>query len=112
MFWHLARITPVSLGFALVLLVARLLGFGGEWRGHERAAHLLWIGWVVWFGVIESGITINYLLLPVTLMVASIAIDVMAIADQLSLRRVQLFAVTTLVVAAIAADQFRDPAHL
>ncbi|MGH9219441.1 MAG: hypothetical protein ACRD1W_09065, partial [Vicinamibacterales bacterium] len=45
----------------------------------ERAAHLLWIGWVLWFGVIESGITTNYLLLPVSFMLIAIAIDVNAI---------------------------------
>ena len=42
----------------------------------ERAIHLLWIGWVLWFGVVESGITINYLLVPVSLMLIAIAVDV------------------------------------
>ena len=107
MFWHIARTTPVSLGLALVLLVARLAGLGGEWRATDRAAHLLWIGWVVWFGVIESGITINYLLVPMSLMLAAIALDVVAVADHHSLKRLQLVAVASLVVAAVGADQFR-----
>jgi hypothetical protein len=79
MFRHLAAATPVTLATALGLLAARLAGAGGEWRAPERAAHLMWIGWVLWFGVIESGITINYLLLPVTFMLAAIAIDLIAI---------------------------------
>ena len=45
----------------------------------ERAIHLLWIGWVLWFGVVESGITINYLLVPVSLMLIAIAVDLAAI---------------------------------
>ena len=82
MFWHIARTTPLTLALALAGLVARLAGVGGEWRPAERAAHLLWIGWVVWFGVIESGITTNYLLLPVTFMLIAIAIDLAAICQQ------------------------------
>ena len=85
MFWHLARTTPLSLVLALALIAARLLGIGGEWRAPERAAHLAWLGWVVWFGVIESGITINYLLVPVTLMMTAIAIDTVAIMGRLLL---------------------------
>ena len=51
--------------------------FGARlWRGgSHRACHALWIGWVLWFGVIESGITTNYLLLPVTFMLIAIACD-------------------------------------
>ena len=109
MFWHMARTTPVSLGLALTLLVARLAGAGGEWRAPERAAHLAWIGWVVWFGVIESGITVNYLLLPVTLMMAAIAIDVVAIATAWPRRRRAALVVGALIVAAVAADQWRGP---
>ena len=67
MFWHIARTMPLTLLLALCGL-ACCVGLrqvvGGEWRFGERAAHALWIGWVLWFGVIESGITTNYLLLP------------------------------------------------
>ncbi len=80
MFWHIARTTPLTLWLAMAGIVARLAGAGGEWQPAERAAHLLWIGWVVWFGVIESGITTNYLLLPVSFMLIAIAIDVAALA--------------------------------
>ena len=41
--------------------------------------HALWIGWVLWFGVIESGITTNYLLLPTVFMMMAIAVDAAAI---------------------------------
>jgi hypothetical protein len=37
------------------------------------------MAWVVFFGVIDSGITINYLLLPVVSMLAALAIDVVAL---------------------------------
>ncbi|MEO8681268.1 MAG: glycosyltransferase family 39 protein [Vicinamibacterales bacterium] len=112
MFWHIARTTPVALGLALALLVARLRGAGGEWRAPARAAHLAWIGWVAWFGVIESGITISYLLLPVTLMLAAIAIDLVAISDHRSLRRSYALAAAALVIVAIGADQWRGQGSL
>lgn len=112
MFWHMARTTPVSVGLALTLLVARLAGAGGGWRAPERAAHLAWIGWVVWFGVIESGITVNYLLLPVTLMMAAIAIDLVAIADHRALRPAHAIAATALLIAAVGADQWRGPGSI
>jgi hypothetical protein len=60
----------------------------------------MWIGWVVWFGVIESGITINYLLFPVSFMLVAIAIDLVAIARPARVAMV-------LVVAAIVLDQWR-----
>jgi hypothetical protein len=112
MFWHLARTTPVSLGLALALLVARLKGAGGEWRAPERASHLAWISWVAWFGVADSGITINYLLLPVTLMLAAVAIDLVAIARHLALPRPHVVAATVMVIAAVAADQWRGQGSL
>ena len=65
-----------TLLLALALLALRAGGAGGEWRFGERAAHVLWVGWVLWFGVIESGITTNYLLLPITFMLIAIAVDV------------------------------------
>ncbi|MGE0461557.1 MAG: hypothetical protein AB7Q16_09330 [Vicinamibacterales bacterium] len=81
MFWHLAGEDPVMACAALVLLVARMAGAGGDWHASERAAHLGWVSWVLWFGVIESGITINYVLLPAVCMLAAIGIDLVAIAE-------------------------------
>ena len=79
MFWHIARTTPLTLVLAAGGLALRAAGMGGRWRPAERAAHLLWIGWVLWFGVIESGITTNYLLLPISFMAIAIAIDIDAL---------------------------------
>ncbi len=126
MFWHIAGTTPLTLTLAIAGIVARLAAAGREWPPAERAAHLLWIGWVVWFGVIESGITTNYLLLPVSFMSIVIAIDVAALAGGTSalaqgatadkkvpaLRTRWTFAVATLVVAAIALDQWRGDGSL
>ena len=78
MFWHITRTNPVTMFVAVGLLIARLRR--GSWPMAERAIHLLWIGWVVWFGIIESGITINYLLVPVSLMLIAIAVDLVAMA--------------------------------
>jgi hypothetical protein len=105
MFWHIARMTPVTLFLAIAVLGARATGLGGEWRPAERAAHLLWIGWVLWFGVIESGITTNYLLLPVTFMLIAIAIDVVAIGSAKALPYAS--AASVLIGLAIALDQWR-----
>jgi hypothetical protein len=108
MFWHLARTTPITMALALGGVAARAAGLGGEWRPAERAAHLLWIGWVLWFGVIESGITTNYLLLPISFMLIAIATDVSAFAagsKDPAPRR--LGVVAALIVAAVAADQWR-----
>ena len=73
MFWHIVRATPWTIAIALSLLLVRVR-YG--WWSH-RAFHALWIGWVLWFGVIESGITTNYLLLPMSFMLVAIACDVM-----------------------------------
>ncbi len=80
MFAHLVAESPVLVGSVLALLLARSAGRGGVWTAHERALHALWIGWVLWFGVIESGITQRYLLLPVTFMLAALAVDLAAVA--------------------------------
>ena len=117
MFWHIVRATPLTIALALGLPIARLAGAGGEWRPVERAAHLLWVGWVLWFGVIESGITLNYLLLPVTLMLAAIAVDVAAIVSHRLERasaagRAASWCICALVVAAVAADQWRGDGPL
>jgi len=97
MFWHIARTTPLTLLLAIGTMAPRFLGYGGEWRPAERAAHLLWIAWVLWFGVIESGITTNYVLLPTAFMLIAIAIDIAPVR----------LAAMALIVAAIALDQWR-----
>ena len=96
MFWHIARTTPFTLLLALALLALRVAGAGGEWRFGERAAHALWVGWVLWFGVIESGITTNYLLLPITFMLAAIAVDGAALIRK---ARVPALAIVAMIVA-------------
>jgi hypothetical protein len=105
MFWHLARTTPLTLCLAIAALAARSAGAGGEWRPAERAAHLMWIGWVVWFGVIDSGITANYLLLPISFALIAIAIDLDAIGRTRT--RSVMHAAAMLIVAAVAIDQWR-----
>jgi hypothetical protein len=112
MFWHIARATPATLTLALGLLVARLAGAGGVWRSSERAAHLMWIGWVLWFGVIESGITINYLLVPASWMLIATAMDLVAIVQYTipgatGARFVVSALVGSLAVAGVVADQWR-----
>ena len=100
MFWHIARATPLTMGVALGLMMARLVK--GEWPLAERAIHLLWIGWVLWFGVVDSGITINYLLIPVSLLLIAIAVDLAALGSS---TRVRL--AIALVVLALVGDQWR-----
>ncbi|HEX4913194.1 MAG TPA: hypothetical protein VFV51_04510, partial [Vicinamibacterales bacterium] len=117
MFWHIARTTPLTLALAVGGLVLRAAGVAGEWRPAERAAHLLWIGWVLWFGVIESGITTNYLLLPISFMLIAVAIDAAAwvarfsdSAEAAAFNRkavVLRAAVCALLVVAVALDQWR-----
>jgi hypothetical protein len=51
---------------------------------------------VLWFGVIESGITTNYLLLPVAFMLVALAIDAAALLPRM---RVAAIAIVALVVA-------------
>jgi hypothetical protein len=82
MFWHIAGVNPILLVLTQALRVARLSGAGGDWPVAERAAHLGWVGWVLWFGVIDSGITTNYLLLPTVCMLAAVGIDLVAIGRQ------------------------------
>lgn len=118
MFWHIAKATPFTLLFTLALLVARGLGLGGDWPRSERVLHGLWIGWVLWFGVIDSGITTNYLLLPVSFMLMAIAVDLHAlqINEAAPLRRYfsdpkqpAMLSVLSMIVfvALIAHDQWR-----
>jgi hypothetical protein len=51
---------------------------------------------LLWFGVIESGITTNYLLLPVAFMLVTLAIDAAALLPRM---RVPAIAIVALVVA-------------
>ena len=96
MFWHVVRLTPLTVLAALVFIAYRR---AREWPPAHRAAHALWIGWVLWFGVIESGITTNYLLLPISFLLVAIAIDATATA----LPRVALAALAVIV----GVDQWR-----
>jgi hypothetical protein len=106
MFWHIVRTMPLTVvdgpdrpGAARGARrppSPRLRCPGGEWRFGERAAHALWIGWVLWFGVIESGITTNYLLLPTAFMLMAIAVDASALFKTLASRP---FAIVLLIVA-------------
>jgi hypothetical protein len=105
MFWHIARTTPLTMVLAIGTIVLRLRGYGGDWRPAERAAHLLWIGWVLWFGVIESGITTNYLLLPISFMLIAIAIDIGGVGRATA--RPSAYAAIGLVVISVAIDQWR-----
>jgi len=112
MFRHVAWASPIAATVVLVGLVARLAGAGGEWRPRDRAAHLLWMFWVLWFGAIDSGITTNYLLLPVVSMLAAIAIDVDAIVRHWlppvsASTRHLAFAVVGLTAIGLGADQWR-----
>ena len=117
MFRHIASANPIATTLVLAGLVARLAGCGGEWRPHERAAHLLWMFWVLWFGAIDAGITSNYLLLPVTLMLAAVAIDIDAVVGHLlppvsdTVRRFAL-AVVVLLVIGLGVDQWRGTGSL
>jgi hypothetical protein len=99
--WHIARTTPVMLGVTTMLMCARAFGAGGRWTGPERAVHGLWIGWVLFFGIIESGITVNYLLTPTVLMLAALAIDLSAIVRSWSASRT--FRVRAVAAAAAAS---------
>jgi hypothetical protein len=92
MFWHIAGATPLTMILALAGLAAR-----------RHWIHGWWIGWVVWFGVIESGITTNYLLLPAAFMMIAIAVDVSA-----SFSGRQLAGVAAAAALALGIDQWRD----
>ena len=96
MSWHIARAMPLTLLLTAAGLIARVSGLAGEWRPGARAIHGLWIGWGLWFGVIESGITTNYLLMPITFMLAAIAIDASVL---LRRGRVAALAIVLMIVA-------------
>lgn len=118
MFRHLATTTPVTVSLVMAGLLARLAGSGGVWPIEQRAVHLLWIFWVLWFGALrDSGITSNYLLLPVTVMLVAIAIDVDAIvrhhlASAGGAGRWLAMAVAGLAALAVGSDQWRGSGSL
>jgi hypothetical protein len=117
MFWSLANAHPVMVWGAVALLIARLCGAGGEWPAGERAAHLGWVAWVLWFGIIESGITINYVLLPTVCLLAAIGIDLVAIGQHAAAiwpgRRGQLTRAALAGAALLmVADQWRGTGSL
>ena len=114
MLWHIARTTPLTLLLAIAGLAARATGLGGAWPRSERVLHLLWIGWVLWFGVIESGITTNYLLLPLSFMLMAIAVDLEAIRRNSfsTARQAASIALVVLIVAGVAGDQWRGEGSL
>jgi hypothetical protein len=102
MFWSLVTAAPLLTLVTLCALIGRVIGLGGDWPLVERAFHFMWIGWVIWFGIIESGITLNYQLLPVTMMMLAVTVDLYAISRE---RKVS-FAATTLVVILICGNQW------
>lgn len=108
MFAHLVREFPVLTGFTLVSLLLRSAGAGGTWTPVERALHVLWIAWVLWFGVIESGITIRYLLLPVTFMLTALGVDIGAVAAaRTPARRWMVGALGVAVVGLVTLESWR-----
>lgn len=110
MFAHLLAATPWLTGATLAAMLVRAAGLGGPWLPLERSLHVLWIGWVLWFGVIESGITTRYLLLPVTFMLVALVVDAGAIWRVAVAGRRRLVAgVAALVLAVVVLEQWRGP---
>ncbi|MBL8135046.1 MAG: glycosyltransferase family 39 protein [Acidobacteria bacterium] len=105
MFAHLVSEFPLLTGLTLAALLARSAGAGGPWTAVERALHVLWIGWVLWFGVIESGITARYLLLPVTFMLTALAVDAGAIAAARAVGARRLVAVAGVVAVLLVTGE-------
>ena len=113
MFAYLVRESPLLVSAVVTLLLARSAGVGNPWTTHERALHVLWMGWVLWFGVIESGITQRYLLLPVTFMLAALGTDLAAVAGRVRARG-RLWrlvpALAAAVVLLVSFESWRGPA--
>jgi len=115
MFWHVARTTPLTLAVAVLAMLQRLHRAPHlEWSPAERAVHGLWVGWLLWFGVIDSGITTNYLLLPVAFMLMAIAVDAHAMltsgvapARGFTRSRPAVVALIIGLVAMVIVDQWR-----
>jgi hypothetical protein len=78
------------------------------------------MGWVLWFGVIDSGITTNYLLLPMSFMLMAIAVDATAILIRADVPARRYFsapsrpavAAVAAVAMMIAIDQWRGAGSL
>jgi hypothetical protein len=103
-FEHIAHTWPLLTSACLSLLVARAAGAGRPRTSAERGVHALWIGWVLFFGVIDSGITVNYLLLPITMMLAAMAIDLAALTRGRT-------PIALAVMGLVAWEQWGSPAH-
>ncbi|MGE0813700.1 MAG: glycosyltransferase family 39 protein [Vicinamibacterales bacterium] len=109
MFTHLATRSPWLAVAAIAALVGRARGLCGDWTGRERALHALWLGWVLWFGVIESGITVRYLLFPVVFASLAIAVDLGALARAWPARLTAIAAAGVLAGGAITVESWRGP---
>ncbi len=110
MFDHLVANSPWLTTATLAGLLSRAAGRGGEWPASQRALHALWIGWVLWFGVIESGITARYLLLPTTAMLAACAVDACALVQNAARGRAALVIVPTIDGTMVVVESWRGPA--
>ena len=100
MFWFIARLAPATLVLALSLIAYRIVN-GREWPLRERAFHIAWVLWVVAFGMADAGITLNYVLVPVALMLIAIATEVMTIEAP------SRHAAIAVVIVLVAGDQWR-----
>jgi hypothetical protein len=100
MFWHIVDETPLVAVLPLITLGYRAIR--GDWPPMQRAAHAIWVGWIVWFGVIDSGITANYLLVPMSFMVIAVAIDLGVLIPR------HTIAAMAVVAAMLAWSQWRD----
>lgn len=107
---YLAVTSPWLVAAAGGGLLLRAAGAGGRWTPLERALHALWIFWIVWFGVIESGITARYLLFPVTFMLLAFAVDAGAVLGAAAPGRRRVVATVAVVVgAAVVLEAWRGP---
>jgi hypothetical protein len=97
MFRHLVGASPLLVAFALAALYLRSL----------HALHFLWVGWVLWFGVIESGITTNYALLPITFMLAAVTVELYGFSQKAAWKPMLIA-----ILLSIAVTQWRDPGVL
>lgn len=103
MFTALTEQSPWLTLLAMAGLLARGAGRGAPWTAPQRAVHVLWLGWVAWFGVIESGITIRYLLLPVTFLICAWTLDAAALVRALSPSWQRVGTATALALSAMVA---------
>lgn len=109
MFTYIVSETPIVTACVLGAMLTRSSGLGGAWSGHERALHVLWMAWVLWFGAIASGITARYLLLPMTFMVSALAVDASAVLARARMSRPLAGAALILLAAAVTFESWRGP---